>query len=713
MKILLLVYNRRLMNETRQRAKHLGIENLTVLTYHALGVRTYTSECATDMGLKRVVEDDLLPSEAKELPEFSVLILDEQQDMTPILKRVVDKLIRDKGYAQKNRNRCFGEAQLRLVLLGDRRQAIYGYNNADSRFLSMAACDEVFGYVNNQDWTIAPQTTSYRVTKQMADFLNRQLLRSSPESAIRAVKQTDENGFSFPKPRYIVCDPYKDILKEVIRLLEIPGYSPADILVLAPSVRGLSPTISLARNLARRGIPVCRSDSDISAVDPATSARKVLICSYHQAKGIERKACIVLGCDQGYYDIFAKDVTSFEAVTNAQYVATTRALEHLVLIHHYKHAYLPFIDVEALHETCDVEYRAKLLPKAHEEKDNPYTVTSLCRNMSESLESECLHCLDVLGIAKPALGARPPQTTIVDKYGLREDVSAITGTAVPAIFQQYLQGCRTGPSFLYAKMERALKLGVSGEGDCIASEYYDNLKHILESSVDGQLSPNDILFFFTLQIAERYKDITKLLAIPQEHYNWLTQEYCQAVCHILDGLPGPAKIPLEANFDYPKSRVFHEIEKAAASVEVSKAIKVNGELDVYHSDGKRHHIWEIKHTDSLAPQGYIQLALYMLLFENDADNHNVDDKVSGFLVSARTGQVVQVKPKTPQSLSKILQLLVDAKSGGEQNDTLSNYTDDDFLAECEADFPNLVDRCALPAWLAQRPTQSLSSLRSQ
>ena len=413
-KFLLLVYNRRLMVETEQRVQDLGLENIIVLNYHALGTRYYTSECATDQGLKRVVQDDMSPSKDKELPDFSVLITDEQQDMTPILKRFVDKLIRDKGFASKKPVLSNEDSHLRLVLLGDSRQPIYDYNNADFRFLTMAACDEVFGYVNSQDWTFAPQTTSYRATQQNVDFLNQQFLKSSPGSVMRAAKQTDKEGLPFTRPRYVICDPYKDVLDEVLRLLNITGISPVDILILAPSVREGSPAIRLANDLALKRIPVFRSDVDISEVDPAVSNSKVLICSYHQAKGIERKACIVLGCDQGYYDIFAKGVQDRNAVTNAQYVAATRALEHLVLIHNHKYAQLPFVDMDAVHETCDVEYRAELDIKALSTKSRPvrFPVTALCRNLSENLMTECLRCLDVRKIAEPAFAAAPPPSAI-------------------------------------------------------------------------------------------------------------------------------------------------------------------------------------------------------------------------------------------------------------------------------------------------------------
>lgn len=59
-KFLVLVYNRRLMLETEERVQALGLRNIIVMNYHTLGARYYTAECATDQGLKRAVQDDMV-----------------------------------------------------------------------------------------------------------------------------------------------------------------------------------------------------------------------------------------------------------------------------------------------------------------------------------------------------------------------------------------------------------------------------------------------------------------------------------------------------------------------------------------------------------------------------------------------------------------------------------------------------------------------------
>lgn len=693
-KFLVLVYNRRLMLETEARVQALGLDNVTVLNYHTLGTRYYTPECATDQGLKRVVEDDMTLIEGMVLPTFSVLIMDEQQDMTPILKRFVDKVIRDNGFIRN------GTTQLRIVVLGDRRQEIYGFNNADARFLSMAAHDQVFGYVNKHGWTLADQTTSNRVTQPNVDFINQQLLKLPPRSAMRAVKNKDKDGLPFARPRYVICNPNEDLLAEVLRLLNIPHLLPTDIIILAPSVRGLSPAIFIANDLALHGIPVFRSNSDVSDIAPEVAHGKVLICTYHQAKGIERKSAIVLGCDQSYYTYYDTSSRAPTAVSNAQYVATTRALEHLVLIHDHKHDSLPFVDLDAVRQTCDVVGIRPLetvIPST-KKRMKTFNVTALCRNLSETLITECLRRLNIYMLAEPAYGVDPPPTEIATTSGLLEDVSSVTGTAVPAIFQWRTKRGLSVFSNPLKLLKPAKRKSKSRDPLRELPEvFYQELARIQAAYGTRLLNTGDILYLSNLEMAAKDKDITKLLAIPLDGYKWLSEAHCKDMYYTLNGLPVPANISGRGiDFERIMHRKFTNSD-GSTSPDSESAFILSGAMDICRSGAQNRTVWEIKYTQTLAPEHLLQVALYMLLLGEDT---------AGYLVSARTGQTVQVLPKTPKSISQILQLLVDAKSGRKQEKLLSAYSDDEFLAECGRGFENLVGKCALPAWFAAKPTRS-------
>lgn len=702
-KFLVLVYNRRLMLETDQRVQGLGLENVTVLNYHTLGTRYYTQECGTDQGLKRVVENDMPIIEGMELPEFSVMVMDEQQDMTPILKRFVDKVIRDKGFIGNDRRPVNSENQLRLVVLGDKRQELYSFNNADSRFLTMAARPEVFGYINHHRWVSATQTTSNRVTQQNVDFINQQMLKQPPGMEMRAVRNS-KDGVPFPKPRYVIGASKEDVLDEVLRLLETCNVSPTDIIVLAPTVRAKSAAVSLANGLALREIPVFRSDSDVSDIAPEVAHGKVLICTYHQAKGIERKASVVLGFDEGYHTWYNKVAEVPTAVSNPQYVAATRALEHLVLIHDYNSPPLPFVDLETVDQTCDLFIARPIEMGTSKPKPRAvpsFNVTALCRNLSETLITDCLRRLEFRMLAEPAYGVQPPATEIQDVYGLLEGVSAITGTAVPAIFQWRQRkslNIITGPVKLLEPPKREIKNPNPARE--LPEVYYEKLEQVQVAYETGILTTADILYLASIDMIGKDGDITKILAIPLDGYNWLSEAHCKDIQLTLNSLPEPARISGRGIFfENIKHRKFPGITHGGGPTNPTKksGVIVSGAMDISRPGGENKTVWEIKYTESLGPEHLIQTALYMLL---------LGEPSSGFLVSARTGQTVQVLPRTPESLAEVLQLLVDAKSGGEQTRLLNTYSDEEFLEECGRDYKGLIGKCALPAWFAMKPSGS-------
>ena len=122
-KILLLTYNRRLKEETRNLAWIKGLLNLEVHSYHAMGYLYYNKNCFRDCGLREVVQNDSRPTII--LTKYDIIIIDEAQDMTMLLFSFIQKLLRDIG---ENENYC-----PKLLLIGDINQEIFSFNNADNR----------------------------------------------------------------------------------------------------------------------------------------------------------------------------------------------------------------------------------------------------------------------------------------------------------------------------------------------------------------------------------------------------------------------------------------------------------------------------------------------------------------------------------------------------------------------------------------------------
>lgn len=341
-KILAVLYNRRLKFETKIRAVAARVKNLTVDNYHGFAFRHYSEECTNDHGLERVVVEDA-PLRNSDRVQFDILCLDEVQDMTPLLFRLVRKMIADTPSRK---------APLQYVVLGDTKQEIYSFNHADARFLAYA--DECFP--TDRKWVRIDHRTSYRLTRTMAEFLNAAVL--PPEERVR-VPTAEDDG---PKPRYLVTDtmsysvpapipipsqrhlepldpnlspsslvegPWTP-LDEVARYLSL-GIPPSDILILAPSTRSpRSPARKLANAIALSlpaKVHVADAEADSRSTDDEARG-KVLVCSYHQAKGIERPCVIVLAFDGSYNKLAQGDA----GIANAQYVALTRSTRHLTVV---------------------------------------------------------------------------------------------------------------------------------------------------------------------------------------------------------------------------------------------------------------------------------------------------------------------------------------------------------------------------------------------
>jgi hypothetical protein len=78
--------------------------------------------------------------------------------------------------------------------------------------------------------------------------------------------------------------------------------------------------------------------------------KKLVISTFHQVKGLERKVIIILGFDASYFYFFKKN--SDYSCTNELYVAVTRSIERISLIHNYEFGYLYFL--KKIEEYCDV-----------------------------------------------------------------------------------------------------------------------------------------------------------------------------------------------------------------------------------------------------------------------------------------------------------------------------------------------------------------------
>ena len=332
--ILLITYNKRLKEDVRVKTKTYGINNLEAHSYHALGVRVYDPTCFRDDGILTVIQSNM-SMKVERQKKYDILIIDEAQDMNILYYLFMCKFLSD----QFNLTR-----KLPLILIiGDAYQTIYDFKDADARYLTKA--ERLFPF-NSNSWKALALSTSYRLTANMAKFVNYVMVG---RKNIHAYKSEGN------PVQYLVGNQFKSaeyIGAEILRFIRSGLLRPDDVFILAPSIksRGKSPLRVLENMLVENAIPVHVPSDDNSALDDDTTNGKVLFSSFHQCKGLERAMVVVFSFEASYFKYYARDVDS-SFCPCVLYVATTRATSDLYLVAEAKEGeHLPFLRRELLNE---------------------------------------------------------------------------------------------------------------------------------------------------------------------------------------------------------------------------------------------------------------------------------------------------------------------------------------------------------------------------
>ncbi len=377
-RMLVLTYNRKLRLETMGRAGSLGLR-ITVHTYHSFAYRHIGPHCFTDSGIIEYINS------GQELicDKYDIIVIDEAQDMTEIYYKLARMIVQI-------------SLKARLVIIGDNFQSIYGFAGADPRFITMA--DKL--YITKHPWMKLGLNTSYRVTRQIAAFVNYAL----GCERMYAVKDG-------PMPDYVIYNGFEDAeqIVDAVKKLISGGARPSDIFILAPSVRGKktyhivgadtsraaprereSPIKKVANALSRSGLLVYVPTNDDQKLDDKLTNHKIVFSSFHQSKGLERDHVIVLNFDHSYAQFYNKDDPLCNRYcSNAMYVALTRARKSLSVYHNCGDKPLDYIKLEELGRVANIVVVTRTDPKHSQTKQQPLRVTNLTRQISTKILMAC------------------------------------------------------------------------------------------------------------------------------------------------------------------------------------------------------------------------------------------------------------------------------------------------------------------------------------
>jgi len=488
-KTLLLTYNSSLKDETRTRIQKQGLKYcMEAHSYHAAAYKFFPadSECGgADDGLIR----NAIDHPAKMPLSFGLVIIDEAQDMTGLYCLFVQHLLKQ-----------FATPPV-MLLLGDPFQQIFRYAGADIQYLTEP--HRFFSdYIHPSPFTQCHLTISYRITHEMADFINQHLNPVNLRFALRDEVWQEKAPFIEswwgegiranperpPAPDSVVYQEvnffnsaeFQNEIEKVTRECEtLPG-GREQLAILLKQMSGKAPINQVVERMSRQSHENCiilRGDAhhDLSGQTKSqVMQKKLTISTIHKFKGLERDVVVICGLDQ-YYEQGQSDRNFLEHLDlyNAFYVACTRGKSKLII----------WKTKGKLDYVTKRKCRSGQLHQA---------VTYLCRVKDlfsyvpfDDVLSRTGHGLSVSALPSPEAVERiefDADDRLIDGrcVGTKEDVSPILGVLIELLV---LQECkRQFPQYAYAEVLNAFQDSreSADEVGLFLAEFYTKPGHTLE-----------------------------------------------------------------------------------------------------------------------------------------------------------------------------------------------------------------------------------------
>ena len=484
--------------------------------------------------------------------DYDIIILDETQDMSELYYELFCKIYKDNSKKAK------------ICIFGDIKQSIFTFNNADERYIVYA--DKLFNF-NNLLWKQCKLNESFRITYEMSLFINKCLLNDDILIS---------NKISNNKPRYILCDCFCADTKTLdeIKYYLNKGYKNDEIFILAPSVKNLNMPIRVLENKIKKELPdiqVYVPSSDEEKLDEDILNNKLVFSTFHQVKGLERKVVLIFNFDSSYFKYYNKYKDVYKC-PNEIYVATTRASEHLTIIHNNSCDYLQFINKENLNLYCDIEIvnNIELYNDYKLNNIKRISVTNLVKHLPYNIIDTCINLIEQISLMKSNKLIHI-RTKSKQPNGY-ENVSDITGIAIPCY----------------------LELKTKGQ--------INILKHLKKENDDNfnidKIKPKDLLYIANRWHHKQNGFLFRLCQI--KYYDWLSENTLSKCFERMLKL----NISKEAEYE-----IYHEIK-------LNNGILINGYIDCIDT----HNLYEFKCTQTIESIHILQLIGYMYLYETYKQN---------------------------------------------------------------------------------------------
>jgi hypothetical protein len=580
--------------------------------------------------------------------EFDTLILDETQDMTDNLYWVVTKYL---DYT----NRRLGKS-MRLIVLGDARQAIYEFRGADPRFCTLG--HKIFSDYSPDPWDHATLDQSFRLTHQNAQFVNavigEEYVRGSHEG---------------PKPKYIHTNSFDPgvTLGRILPL--IWRYSPEECAIIAPFVFRNKALSTLTNRLSGKWkVPVAEPRQD-GPLDPKVLRGKLAVGTYHQMKGSERRFVVVYGADQSYLDYFARDYPD-DRCPNPVFVALTRARNEMMFVHDSRHSAMPFVVWKAIEneEVCEIIPKGQKLPPLIKRIKKPsknlhlplsLDVSRIPRHVDETKISNLMDKylkLEPHSSSGEELHAKTKQIVKTDyKKNLYEAVSDLNGIAVLNSFEWKATSNLSFISPPVKELQEDLDLIIPNDSKKRARWFAKEAA------------------YYSSELSLYQSRLNQMKTHP---FDWLDELLEKTDARLTDQFEATSSL-------YFKEKVFGEVilENSGGAENAPKTL-IKGRVDIVEDDINAPNpvsLWAVKFAEEFSPEHIMQLVIQGYLWTSMRIQEGAHETQFPRLILFNAANGAKLKIFTDyQKSGKLLKCLLKAKY-----ERKVETSDEEFLRKCE------------------------------
>lgn len=639
--ILLITYSAHLKSETREKFRVQGIHNIEAHSYHSFFRNYYFESCSTDFDIEQCLSEEM-----ENTPfHYDIIIIDECQDMTPLYFESVCRIIHDNRHPQT-----------RLCVLGDDLQNIYSFKDADSRFLTMAK--EIYPNTSKK-WKSTTLQMSYRLTDEIADFINRAMYNNTRTYPILACKSRN-------KPSYHLVDSRKsDIVNIVLSLLE--RYTPGDIFILAASLRRTNSLVKVLENslkMARPDVALFIPDAEDESLNEKIMMHKLVFATYHQSKGRERPVTIVLNFDASYTTYYNRDPIYQTKCPNELNVACSRSTEELILIHDRKYGVLPFLNQAEMKEcvhlfNCGDD--ANQIVTETKESKGEFVKQVKCTDLIRFLSADFWTLLrNTVRVERHRLGKKLDfrSTATFNHYGIEieESVSNLVGITIPLIFEYK----KTKQSRCYATLKHR--------------GFLDSKKQYLRNHKKFPPTLDKFKISHWLALANIWnhylsKYYHKLYQIND--YSFGDKRFVRKCLERLDSLNISDTVEFEDNFTLSQTK---ELPNTMLSCSLDC-------VDYFNNS-----IYEFKCVDKITMDHILQVTVYMYAYaQRDTEStfpvKKGCEERKWFIYNMRTDELLQIRFDRPSVIRDIVQALYKDRN---DRKPFTRTSDQEFLDLCKS-----------------------------